>query len=117
MAFSFYCRPIRQRRPIMWLSSLLFLRSSPAPGSRSDGRRRRRPGKRRATPPPRVQALEDRLVPSLVALYPAEGNANDVVGGHNGALVGGTFGPGFKGTDQAFLLDGRDDFVQVPNAP
>ena len=66
---------------------------------------------------PRLEALEDRLVPSLVAFYPAEGNVNDVVGGHNGALVGGTFGPGFKGTDQAFLLDGRDDFVQVPNAP
>jgi hypothetical protein len=63
-----------------------------------------------------VEALEDRLVPSLVAFYPAEGNANDVVGGHNGTLVGGTYGPGFKGTDQAFLLDGIDDFVQVPNA-
>jgi hypothetical protein len=64
-----------------------------------------------------VEALEDRLVPSLVAYYPAEGNANDVVGGHNGTLVGGTFGPGFQGTDQAFLLDGIDDYVQVPNAP
>jgi hypothetical protein len=56
------------------------------------------------------------LVQSLVAFYPAEGNANDVVGGHNGTLVDGTYGPGFKGTDQAFLLDGIDDFVQVPNA-
>ena len=101
----------------MWLSSLLFLRNSSARGSRSEGRRRRRPGKRRATPPPRLEALEDRMVPSLVAFYPAEGNANDVVGGHNGALVGGNYGPGFKGTDQAFLLDGIDDFVQVPNAP
>src|SRR5262249_1265831 len=117
MAFSFYCRPIRQRRQIMWLFSLLFLRSSTARGSRSDGRRRPRPGKNRRTPPPRVEALEDRLVPSLVAFYPAEGNANDVVGGHNGTPMGGTYGPGYQGTDQAFLLDGIDDFVYVPSAP
>jgi hypothetical protein len=51
-----------------------------------------------------------------VAFYPADGNAHDVVGGHNGTLVDGTYGPGFKGTDQAFLLDGIDDYVQVPNA-
>jgi hypothetical protein len=63
-----------------------------------------------------VEALEDRLVPSLVAFYPADGNANDVVGGHNGTLVDGTYGSGFKGTDQAFLLDGINDYVQVPNA-
>src|SRR5262249_29383076 len=117
MTFLFYRRPNRQRRQIMWLSSLLLLRSSSARESRSDRHRRSRPGKSRATSPPRVDALEDRLVPSLVAYYPAEGNANDMVGGHNGTLVGGTFGPGFQGTDQAFLLDGIDDYVQVPNAP
>src|SRR6516165_9734663 len=95
-----------------WLSLVIGNRRS-AMGS---GLRKPKAGSRK--PPrfrPQLEALEDRLVPSLVAFYPAEGNVNDVVGGHNGALVGGTFGPGFKGTDKAFLLDGRDDFVQVPN--
>jgi hypothetical protein len=53
----------------------------------------------------------------LIAWWAGDGNANDVVGGHNGTLVGGTYGPGILGTDQAFSLDGADDSVQVPNDP
>lgn len=48
----------------------------------------------------------------LVAWYPAEGNANDVVGGHNGTLVGGvTFAPGKFG--QAFSLDGTSGYINA----
>src|SRR5262249_8655867 len=111
MAFSLYRRPARERRNIMKFSSWLRNRTSI---QSPRGLAHHRPAAPRFRP--RLEALEDRLVPSLVAFYPAEGNANDVVGGHNGTLVDGTYGPGFKGTDQAFLLDGRDDFVQVPNA-
>jgi hypothetical protein len=53
----------------------------------------------------------------LVAWWAGDGNANDVVGGHNGALVGGKYGPGILGTDQAFRLNGVDNYVQVPNDP
>src|SRR5262249_7022225 len=112
MAFSLYRRPAPERRNIMKFSSWLRNRTSI---QSPRGLAHHRPAAPRFRP--RLEALEDRLVPSLVAFYPAEGNANDVVGGHNGTLVDGTFGPGFKGTDQAFLLDGIDDYVQVPNAP
>jgi hypothetical protein len=72
-----------------------------------------------------IECLEDRLVlngyspatAGLVAWWAGEGNANDVIGGHNGTLVGGTYGPGFLGTDQAFQLDGVSSYVQVPNDP
>jgi hypothetical protein len=53
----------------------------------------------------------------LVAWWAGNGNANDAVGGHNGTLVSGTYGPGFLGTDQAFRLNGTSDSVQVPNDP
>ncbi|HEX8073006.1 MAG TPA: LamG-like jellyroll fold domain-containing protein [Pyrinomonadaceae bacterium] len=54
--------------------------------------------------------------PNMVAWYPAEGHANDIVGGNNGAPQNGaTFAPGFVG--QAFSFDGVDDFVQVPDGP
>jgi len=49
---------------------------------------------------------------NLVAHYPFNGNANDVVGGHNGTTSGlVTYGPGKVG--QAILLDGVDDLVTV----
>src|SRR5690348_15009148 len=74
---------------------------------------------------PRVEGLEERLALSgynpptsgLVSWWAADGNANDVVGGHNGTLVNGTYGPGILGTDQAFRLDGVDSSVQIPNDP
>ena len=50
----------------------------------------------------------------LVSWWPGEGNANDAVGGHHGALRGGaTFAPGILG--QAFNLDGVNDHVAVPD--
>ena len=49
---------------------------------------------------------------SLVAYWPADGNANDAVAGNNGTLQGGaTFAPGILG--QAFSFDGLDDSVSV----
>jgi hypothetical protein len=48
----------------------------------------------------------------LVAYWPAEGNANDIVAGHDGILRNGvTFVPGRIG--QAFGFDGIDDFIEV----
>ena len=50
--------------------------------------------------------------PGLVAWWPGDGNANDIVGSHNGTLQNGaTFAPGLVG--QAFSFDGVDDFIQV----
>ena len=44
----------------------------------------------------------------LVAYWPGEGNANDIVGGNHGTLRGGaTFATGVVG--QAFSFDGVDD--------
>lgn len=51
----------------------------------------------------------------LVSWWPGQGNADDVIGGNHGILEGGTgFTPGIVG--QAFILDGVDDFVLVPEA-
>ena len=53
---------------------------------------------------------------SAVACYPAEGNANDVIGGHNGTLVGGvSFAPGKFG--QAFSLDGSTGYINLGSSP
>jgi hypothetical protein len=51
----------------------------------------------------------------LVALWPGEGNANDVVGTSNGALVNGDFAAGEAG--HAFSLDGVQSYVSIPDSP
>ena len=53
------------------------------------------------------------LPKTIIAFWPADGNATDVTGhGHNGVLSGGvTYGPGK--TKQAFVLDGTSGFVNV----
>ena len=51
----------------------------------------------------------------LVAWWPAEGNANDIIGGNNGTLTNGaTFASGMVG--QAFLLNGNNH-VEVADSP
>jgi hypothetical protein len=51
----------------------------------------------------------------LVGWWPGEGNANDVVGGHDGTLQGGvTFAPGEVG--QGCRLDGTNSDVQIPDS-
>ena len=48
----------------------------------------------------------------LIAWWPGNGNANDLVGNCNGTLVGGvTFAPGKVG--QAFSFDGATGYVQI----
>ena len=54
------------------------------------------------------------ITDGLVSYWPADGNADDLVGGNNGILENGTkFGVGIK--DQAFIFDGYDDRVSVPD--
>jgi concanavalin A-like lectin/glucanase superfamily protein len=53
---------------------------------------------------------------ALVSYWPAEGSAKDSVGSNDGTLLNGaSFAPGISG--QAFSLDGKDDYVLVPNSP
>ena len=52
----------------------------------------------------------------LVSWWPAEGNANDVIGGNNGTLVGGAgFATGEVG--QAFSFNGTSGYVSIPDSP
>ncbi len=52
------------------------------------------------------------LPAGLLAWWPAEGNANDVVGNHHGTNQNGTtFAPGIAG--QAFSLDGVNDYADM----
>jgi hypothetical protein len=54
--------------------------------------------------------------PGLSAWWPADGDAHDVIGGHDGVLRGGaSFAPGV--VDRAFSLDGSGDFVRVHDSP
>jgi VCBS repeat-containing protein len=52
----------------------------------------------------------------LISWWAADGNADDIADGNHGTLVGGaTFATGE--VEEAFLLDGIDDFVDAGNAP
>jgi hypothetical protein len=52
----------------------------------------------------------------LVAWWPGESNADDVVGGNNGTMQNGaSYAPGFVGT--AFSFTGTDEAVLIPYAP
>jgi YVTN family beta-propeller protein len=63
-----------------------------------------------------IQAPPGGVRTGLEAWWRADGNANDVIGGNNGMLRGGTsFATGKIG--QAFSFDGSTGFVQVPNSP
>src|SRR6185436_20385759 len=56
------------------------------------------------------------LPAGLVAWWPGNGNANDVVGGNHGTLVGGVpFAPGLCGS--AFDFGGWGNYVVVPENP
>jgi hypothetical protein len=55
-------------------------------------------------------------VPGLVSWWTADGNGNDIAGSNPGTLQNGlTFGSGE--VDQAFALDGIDDYFVVPASP
>ncbi len=59
--------------------------------------------------------LPVRALPSgLVNFWPADGNANDIIGGNNGVLINGAgFGPGI--TNLAFSFNGNGQFMQASN--
>src|ERR1700722_17017239 len=70
----------------------------------------------RSTPHNRVKPEDS---PSPLHWWKADGNTNDAVGTANGTLVGGTYGPGSPGGPmggQAFMLDGTDDYVNIPSS-
>jgi hypothetical protein len=53
--------------------------------------------------------------PGMVAWWSGDGNALDLVGGNNGTLMNGAgFADGMVG--EAFVFDGVDDYVQIPDA-
>jgi hypothetical protein len=65
---------------------------------------------------PELQSSNQCVLPpaGLIDWWTAEGNANDVIGGHHGTLNGGvTFVPGMVG--QAFSFDGINDSVSLGN--
>jgi hypothetical protein len=61
-----------------------------------------------------ITATGTAIPAGLISWWPGEGNANDIVGGNNGVLVGGvTFAPGEVG--QAFSLNGSSAYVSAPS--
>ena len=52
----------------------------------------------------------------IVAWWPANGNANDIIGGNNGVLMGGATYAGGR-VAQAYSLNGVNGYVQVPDSP
>ena len=67
------------------------------------------------TPTPVVRGAPMQPPAVLVAWWPGDGNANDIVGGNHGTLRGSaTFAPGMVG--QAFSFDGQLAYVEVANA-
>jgi len=64
----------------------------------------------------RLSAASDALWRGLAAFWPGEGDANDLLGRHNGKIGGRVrFAPGRFG--QAFVFDGRSGHVAIPNQP
>ncbi len=52
----------------------------------------------------------------MIAWYPGDGNANDLIGVNDGTLEGGTtFASGEVG--QGFSLNGTSDYIEIPNSP
>jgi hypothetical protein len=69
----------------------------------------------RNIPPPPPPPPPSTNTGGLVALWHADGNAQDSVGSNHGTVMGGaSFSPGVLG--QAFSLDGVDDYIRVPDA-
>jgi hypothetical protein len=61
----------------------------------------------------------NRLKEGLIANFPFNGNANDLsVNGNNGTVFGATLTTDRFGLlDRAYLFDGVDDYILVPNSP
>ena len=67
-----------------------------------------------STPTPVVRGTPIQPPEGLVARWPGDGNANDIVGSNDGFLGSTTFASGK--VNQAFGFDGRGDYVEVANA-
>ncbi len=65
---------------------------------------------------PRVVSAQTPTTLGMVAWWPAEGNADDIVNGNNGTLEdGATYAPGEVG--QGFSFNGTGAYVAVPDSP
>src|SRR3954462_13092540 len=53
----------------------------------------------------------------LVAWWPAEGNASDIVGSNNGTLQGGATAAATGNVGFAFSFNGTNGYVQIPDSP
>ena len=53
----------------------------------------------------------------IIAWWPGDGNANDIIGNSEGALMGGATATVSGKVSQAFNLDGVNDFVDIENRP
>jgi LmbE family N-acetylglucosaminyl deacetylase len=64
------------------------------------------------TPPPCVP-----VPPGLVAWWLGEGDASDLAGTNNGALLGGATASAAGKVGLAFSFDGTNSFIQIPDSP
>src|SRR5947209_5978726 len=53
----------------------------------------------------------------LAGWWPAEGNANDIIGTNNGSLIGGVTAGAAGMVGTTFTFDGTNGYVQIPDAP
>jgi hypothetical protein len=69
------------------------------------------------TPTSVVATVASPVPPGLIAWWPGEGNANDLAGTSDGALLAGATAtiPGMVG--QAFSFDGTNGFIEIPDSP
>jgi len=67
-----------------------------------------------------IHASATNCVPSpsgLVGWWPGDGNASDIVGTNNGTLQGGATASAAGRVGTAFIFDGTDGYVQIPDSP